>query len=262
MKRCLLLFLSCSLAAMCASVQAPVAGAIRYASGSVYPLLGMSRAFVPGQAIADHVAAAAFGEKAGILAVDGGLEIVDYSGQRLSRFDGDSSQAVLAMQATPSWAIAWLPASNTIVTFTGGTWRTTALTTPLPGTVVSARVVSQDTAHLLLREGAQIFEDTVGLASGNVLLQRLLPDVKAPAAYLADGLVYQDGDSLVFATAGAKTTVRFATPVAGFEQMSAQALHATDGTSGTQWAIALTRANGLLVSEIPVAAVTVAGGAR
>ncbi len=264
MSRSLLLFAAFATLALGTTIQTPRNGAVRYADATVYPLLGVSRAFVVGQPLLNHASATAFCDRAGIVAVEGGLAIVDVSGTILSRWDGDSQGSILSIQDAPLQAIAWLPSSNTIVTYAEGSWRGIAVSSPLPGTVLAIRRASKDTAHLLLSEGQPVFEMTVGLASGNALLQRLLAEVKAPVTYLGDGWLYQDDDSLVFEStaAGKRSTVQFSGTAASLEQMADDALHLTESSTGAHWMLEITPKGGLALSQLPVPAVTMAGGLR
>lgn len=250
-----------------ASIDAPRAGTVHYANGSVYPMFGLSRSLIAGYPLASGVYAAAFSDRTGIVAVESGLNVLDFSGAVSSHLDTDSQHAVLAIATDPSYAgacaVAWLPASNSLASFAAGAWRTTVLADPLPGAVIAVRCASKDTAHLLLAEGEQVFELTVGYASGHILLQRLLPEAKLPATYLADGLLFQDGEWLVYQSISAgKKTLRFNGHIDAFEQMSAEAVHATGDKSASNWMLELTRSKGIGISELPAAPLSLAGDAR
>lgn len=264
MSRSLLLLVAFSTFALGTSIQTPRNGAVRYPDASVYPLQGVPRSLIVGQPLVRHASATAFCDRSGIVAVEEGLAIVDISGTVLSRWDGVSQGSVLSIQHEPLQAIAWVPESNSIVAYREGSWNIVHLVTPLPGNVLAIRRASKDTAHLLLSEGSQVFEMTIGLASGRALLQRLLSEVKAPASYLADALLYQDGDSLVFEnTAAARTaTVQFSGTADTFEQMSDVALHLTDNRTGAHWMLEVTPKGGLVLSQLPLPSESTAGGRR
>ena len=258
---CLFLFAGWRLAVGASAVQAPRAGAVRLADGSVYPILGVPGAYVRGPKIAGGTIGSAFADNSGILAVADGLQIVDTTGAAVSRFDCDSTGAVLHAGNENS-ADAWLPGGNTIITFAAGAWHSTALTANLPGAVLDLRRVSKDTVHILVSEQGAVAELTVGLASGNLLMERTLAGVKAPAVYTGDGILFSDGESLVYQTPSGARTQHFPGQVSSFEQISATGARLSEQGAATQWVVETASAHGLSMSQLPALPTTVAGGAQ
>lgn len=243
--------LLCLAASGFGQINAPRVGLVRYADLTVRPVYGLPASFVLGQPVATGVTAACFSDNGGILVSGGQIRVISPAGSTLAEEIG-SSDAVVGIENSLASAVAFLPASNTLLHFDGKEFHRTEISGPLPGSVLSLRA-GAETASLLVENDRAVSEITIALSSGNILSENFLPGVQAPAAYVGTLVAYRDERGLeLVAPNGAPRAFPFACSGSiSFENMASNWLHLACPVSGQQWALQVPPKR-LHLSELPL----------
>jgi hypothetical protein len=232
-----------------AQVNAPRVGFVRYADSTVRGIYGLEASFLVGQPVAHRVDAASFSGDAGILSRDGQIEILTAAGTVFAATAGERN-ALVGIGGSLSTAIAWLPEPQMLRHFDGAKFESTEVLAVLPGKALCVRS-NGETASLLIESDHSISEITISLSSGNILSENFLPGVQAPAAYVANSIVYVAEHGLqVRGQDGTLRTLAFA-PVENvtFECIAGDWLHIA--TANQQWALHVLPKR-LHLSELPL----------
>jgi hypothetical protein len=177
-----------------AEVNPPRVGFVRYADATVRIIYGVEASFLVGQPVQSQVNAASFSDNAGILSRNGQIEILTAAGT-VSAATAGEHDALVGIDGSLSTAIAWLPGAQTLKRFDGASFQSIEVPAALPGKVLCVRADGEDAA-LLVESGHSVSEITISLSSGNILSENFLPGVQAPAAYVANFIVYADEHGL------------------------------------------------------------------
>jgi hypothetical protein len=232
-------------------INAPRVGVVRYSDLTVRPVYGLPASFVVGQPLSSAVTAASFSDNGGILVSGGRIRVIRPDGSTLAEEPG-SADAVVGIEKSLASAIAFLPASNTLLHFDGKEFHRTELSSPLPGSVLSLRA-GAETASLLVEHDGAVSEIIVTLSSGNIFSESFLSDVRAPAAYFGIFIAYRDELGLELEAAnGARQSLPFlCTGSISFERMASNSLKAGCPATGQEWALQLSPKR-LYLSELPL----------
>ncbi len=237
MYRAFLILLSLSVVSL-AQVNAPKIGFVRFVDTTLRPVTGVAASFIVGQPLLQAVDSASFGSAGGILSSSGKLELEDQNAQAVAQ-DAAEPGAIVGIGDSLDTAIAWLPVSGTLARYDGAKFIRTVLPAALPGKVVAIRMKGQN-AELLVESDTSISAVTVSLADGNLLEQRFLSGVKAPAIYAGSSILFLDQHALVLQSAsGAQQTIELGAHLDNvqFQSMSESWIHISDSQS--DWALEL-----------------------
>ena len=251
---------------LAAQITAPKPGLVRYPDGSVRAAHGLAGSLVPLVPSLGNATAIAFSDAGGLWATAGSVELVGPDNKITARYESGDSAPLLNMDRDPRTAVAWLPASNTLITWNGNAFlKTEVYSGTLIGAVTSVSLVSPKTARFLLSSDAGVVSAaTVSLASGALLSCDILPGVRGPAFQFGSYVLSIDDLGLeIDSLSGNRRTVplpegSFATHTFSAERMSGAWIHLFSSSDPRQWALNLTDTEASL-SLIP--AVT-EGGAR
>jgi hypothetical protein len=237
-----------------AEVNAPRVGFVRYADATVRSIDGVEASFVVGPPVQFQVDAASFSGGAGIWSRNGQIEIVTAAGTVSASIAGER-EALVGIDGSLSTAIAWLPETRVLRSFDGARFHSTEVLAALPGKALCVRS-NGEAASLLVESDGAVSEITISLSSGNILSEDFLPAVQAPAAYVANFIVYanerglqireQDGTLRTLPFHLGENTV--------FERMAGNWLHIETG--GQPWALQVLPKR-LQLSELPLPAMAV-----
>jgi hypothetical protein len=242
-----------------AQVNAPQVGFARFTDGSVRPVLGVPASFVVGRPARHSVDAASFSDVGGILSEQGHIRLVGTDGSSVGdQFTGDR-EAVVNIDGTLSTAVAWLPASHSILRWDGAGFDKTDLPDSFSGKVIGIRLEGEYAKVLVLAEKA-VSEVTVSLQSGNVESIRVLPGVGRPALQQKSFLVFSEENGIqVEGSDGVRRSLALngvvdANDVA-MERMASDWLHLWSARLRQDWALHITPTL-LDISQLPSAAAT------
>jgi hypothetical protein len=233
----ILLCLLCLAALGFGQINAPRVGLVRYSDLTVRPVYGLPASFVVGQPVAAGITAAAFSDNGGVLVSDGRIRVISPDGSTLAEEIG-SPDAIVGIDNSLASAVAFLPASNTLLHFEGKEFRRTEISGSLPGSVLSLRA-NAETASLLIENERAVSEIRIALSSGSILSENFLSGVQAPAAYLGNFVAFRDERGLeIQAPNGTPQALPLACPSEiSYERMAGNWLHITCAASAQQWAL-------------------------
>jgi hypothetical protein len=249
--------------ALCAQVNPPWLGYARFADHTLRPVYGLPSSFIVGQPALNSVDSASFCDRGGVVSTPGHIRVFDLAGSPVGDYTSTEPHPVLNIGRKLSTAMAWLPAAQQILRFDGSSFVMTPVPVSLPGPVTSIHL-SGETADLLVNEAGAVAEVKLSLANGNIVSERLLPGVKAPAVYFSNFVVFRNGQDLEIQPAdgvpnGPSQSVRLPSGVAlSLEHMSDRYLHLI-AKSGQHWALHVD--GSLHLSELPAAPKTTAPAA-
>lgn len=219
-----------------AEVNAPLVGVVHYSSdATLRPVLGIPASFVAGPSIITGVHGASFSEGGGIVVAADALEIVDKAGHLLASAPCSDSDPILNVADSVSTAVAWLPESRLLASYSDGAVQLTTVVANLPGRVVALRKQGTAAALLVLETGTAA-EVLIDLATGNVVGENAIAEVTAPAIYVPEGILFCGAHGL--ALRDSLGSIRELNPdlqVTRFERMATDWVHAS--TSDGEFAI-------------------------
>ena len=210
-----LMFASAAAVAQQNPVSAPVVGTVRDAAGGLRAVVGIAGNFIVSEASISKAVSAAFSATAGLVKTDSSLLVLDASGQVVNRYDAPAGPALFAFDPSGAPALAYSsgmlsriePGGLTAVNWTGD--------------AVSIAMADQNSAWAVVRREAALWKIRIDLASGNVMGESLLVDVRGPVMLLAGGdlLFTRDNDVVVRDAGGVERMVPEAFDVDSFEPM-------------------------------------------
>ncbi len=217
MTRRLAAFALCLSAALAQSaVEAPRAGCLRGADGTLRPVCGIAGALLAGAPAAWGVVSAACSDSLALVKTDRSIEVRDSGLELLARWDAPSGAALFALPRTGQAGFAYFPASGQLVQVDAQSPPRPVLGSQSLGGNVLA-IASPDPLHLIA-----VVADTpeprlvrISVTDGTIESQTPLGDVATPWALLNDGTaVFADGAALVIRPPGAAVE-RMAVPAMG-----------------------------------------------
>jgi hypothetical protein len=249
MLRCL--FLSLCLAGLTqAQVNAPRIGFARFGDGSLRAVYGLQASFVLGKPVLQSVTAASFSDDGGLVATPGHIQLLSRDGSVVSDCESTDPAPVLNMDGDGSTAVAWLPASQTILHWEQGMCQSVSLPAPLTEHVTSISVAGHVAKLLAIQDNA-VSEIAIGLDSGNRISERFLPDVKAPGIKQKGMVLFRGENGLeLISPAGAHETVPLSAPDLQIERIAADWIHLSSRKTNQHWVLHLTGPKPHL-SELP-----------
>ena len=206
------LYLTAALAQ--SGVQAPRAGCLLGANGSLRPVYGVAGAFLADVPATTGAISAACSDSLALVKTATSLEVRDASLQLLAQWDAPPGAALFALPRTGQTAFAYYPATGELVQVGPQSAPRTVLDSESLGGDALA-IASPDALHLIAvvagTPGPRLAR--ISVADGVVQTQTPLEDVAAPLALLSDGtVVFADGVGLVIRPPGAAVQ-RLAQPV-------------------------------------------------
>ena len=233
-----------------AEVNAPRVGYVRAADQTIRPLYGLPASFILGKPVLRSAVGAGFSNEGGLVALDGKIQLLGPDASLIAEYATPDSHPVLHIEDQPSTAIAWLPSSQTILRFDGSAFVATSLSGPLPGTVSSIRLVGNN-AELLFANAGTVTQVAVALDSGNIISQRLLPSVEAPAFQYGSFVIFKDAEGLEIEAADAsRRTLPLPSRTISIESIAAGWVHIGSSDATQSWILHLTGTE-LELSELP-----------
>lgn len=174
-----------------AQVQVPQLGSVRCGDGSVRPVYGVPAVFVLGKPLLTDAVSASFSEKGGIVATIDTVRLIDASGRTLNDVKTMDPGAVVGIYLDLTSALAWLPASSSLLYWQDEAFHLTTLPFPLIGQVTSVYREGSQAVLLVTENNHSVSRNEVSLSSGEITSVRLLPNVTGPAfstgSYLLSG---------------------------------------------------------------------------
>jgi hypothetical protein len=223
---------------------------VRCRDGAVYVVYGLHANFVFGERAFSLAQAASFSDQGGLVASDGRLMLIggDATVQG-SYFEGEASP-VLNMDGDASSAVAWLPRQSELLVWSGSQF--TAIPIPLAGLVDSLRIVSANSAELLVLESdSSVVQVTVSLPDGVVTDIRAIPGASGSAFYQQSFLLFHDANGLeVQAPNGSLRTLAITQSDLHFERVGTDWVHISSATAQRDWVLHL-NAGVVELSELP-----------
>jgi len=198
------------------AVEAPRAGCLLGADGSLRPVHGIAGALLAGAPAASAVISAACSDSLALVKTEDALEVRDGGLALLARWDAPSGAALFSLPRTGQTGFAYFPSTGKLVQVDAQSPPRPVLDSQSLGGNVLA-IASPDLLHLIA-----VVADTPGprlvrisVAGGAVESQTPLEDVASPLALLSDGTVlFADGAGLVIRPPGAALQ-RMAQPAIG-----------------------------------------------
>lgn len=224
-----------------AQLSAPQAGNVRYANGSVHAVYGFDANFIIGPSWA-KASAAAFSKQGGILASSSEIELLRSDGSIAGIYASSEPHPLLDVGENLKTAIAWLPASNTLLWWSGSGFQATQLAGTLPGTATS--IESNGVTATLLVSGptGTVLRVKLALATGDITSTGEIPGARGPAFAQNGYIVFRNNEGLAIEQAnGDIRTLPFPAPDFAIERMSSDWLHIHSAGMHQDWALHLTR---------------------
>jgi hypothetical protein len=241
-----------------AQVKAPPIGIARLADGSVRTLFGLPENVVVDKHNLGSFDAASFSDQAGLVAKGGRIQLVNTIFTALGEYESGEQQPLLNVDGGASSAIAWLPASQSILFWNGESF-VAKVVNGLDGSLqaTAVRVANGKRTQLLLTnaQGA-VFEASIAMETGNVVSLRSLPGITGAAFWQGSNIFFRDANGLAVMSAnGAVRTVgAVGTGALAFDHIASNWLLVTSRSENRMWAL---HVNGdqVAMSEVPVPAV-------
>jgi hypothetical protein len=231
----------------------------RYADGAIRPIFGVPGNLIAGARRELSGSVASFSKAGGLVCAAGHITLVGPDGATLADFATVESP-VLHIGDSLNTAIAWLPASQTLVRWTGTEFLSTPVNVGPPGVAVYVEYQSSNTAQLLLSgNDGSATQVEVSLNSGDVQSAVGLGGVTGPLGEESGYLLFHDQHGLQVRSAAGQIETLPATAVdLAMERMSAGWVHIFSRSSKRDWALHLTQ-SGATLFELPQAAAPLQG---
>ncbi len=240
------LLLSLALAStLDAQVSAPSPGLARNGAFPIQTIYGVAGSLVANPSMLGSADALAFADCFGIIAAGGQVKLLRSNGSDLGHFETRENHPVLNLDSDPASAVAWLPASHSLLWWVNNQWQQAAIDgLPEGAAVTSLARDSADSARLILSQtGSSALAVTISLPQASVTSIDLLPGVRGPAFQFGSKLIWADEQGLVIASAAGPVEHTLPLPAAGLfsaERMSSQWVHLYfPAGGGTHWALHL-----------------------
>jgi hypothetical protein len=237
-----------------AQLSAPRIGVVRYANHTVRVVYGVPSNFVIADQMLDSADAISFSNSGGLVAKDGKV-LIFASGQRtaLGEYAGVAGLPVLNMDGGLTTAVAWLPANNALLHWTGQSFAATEVAPGvITGSVSSLRLSGPETVELLATQpGGEVLKSSVSLQTGNLISSDVLPGVRGPAFLQSNFVVFHDDEGLEIESAsGVRHTLPLAAGDLAVQRMSNDWLHVSSPGTKQDWALHLSN-TALDLSALP-----------
>src|SRR5579884_2090045 len=223
-----------------AQVTTPPVGIGRFSDASVRNVYGLPQNLIVDSNTLGSFDAASFSDHAGLLAANGHIQLVQPDFTVVGEYDSAESNVLLNVDAGPDSAIAWLPASQSLVHWDGTQFIATAVNGLDPSLRATAvRVQHRRKAQLLLVDsGGSVFEAGISLKTGDVLSLRVLPGVYGNAFWQGSDVLFEDASGLERMTSdGSVQTIGATAQDASFSRISSSWILVTSSSQGRTWAL-------------------------
>ena len=160
-----------------AQLNAPRAGLARFADQRLRIVRGIPSSLIVDRVPLGTATAASFSDYGGLIAENGNIELVSAAGSLIAVYESAGHAPVLNVDGPLSTALAYLPSTQTLLTWDGTAFAHISLPGVAPqGQVTSIRRGNGETAHLLVSHAdASVSEIVVSLRTGNVSGEDYLP---------------------------------------------------------------------------------------
>jgi hypothetical protein len=256
MRKVTVVLLVLAVAAGAASMppQAPQAGIVREADGSLRPLYGLPGNLIRGGPLpAEGVIAASFSNEAGLVLIPGALKLLSLDGTEQGSYKTGEQNAILSISGPADTAIAWIPSDRTLVRWTTGRFKKTSLEgLSLPGAVIDAQTQSGDAIDLLVRTEPAAFERVrLSMPDTRITAARTYAGITGSALIEGSSLVYQDASGIKAETPnGSVEMVPAPEPGLKFARAASGWVHARSESTRREWMLHLEGPR-LTLTEIP-----------
>lgn len=230
-----------------AQVSAPQVGVVRYATGDVYPVLGVAGNYLVGSPLCSSAEAVAFSDLGGLLLRQGTLFLVDSNLKQVAAFEIKTPDLVLGIEDDPLTAIAWSPATQALVFWNGQTFSSISAGGSVPEGVFHVRR-DKRTATLLSRSPSGAVEETqIDLESGAFLSRSSLAGLEeAPP----ESTIFRHAKHFLFAAhgqlvivspdTGTRKTFPLRSADLRFERASNSTVHLHSASTNRDWLLQFT----------------------
>lgn len=231
-------------------IHTPQAGFIRCADGTVKAVYGVPGAFVLGRPILGSVVSSSFSEQGGIVATRDAIRVLDAIGNPVAEFSSADSGALVDMETGASSAIAWLPASLSLLSWDGKAFHETQMGAPVAGQVIAVRL-AQGAAVLTVLDQDAVSEQTIALNSGYLLSVHFLAGVHAPVMQVGTSIVFRGERALEIDGPAGHQSLDFPLQEIRLERMSSRWIHILSTNSRRHWALHVTARGDSELCELP-----------
>ena len=239
---------------------APRIGVVREPDGSVRPLLGLPANLIVGEPLSiDPALAAAFSDQAGLLLLNGRLELISLDGSMISSYPTGDITAILDIAGGPDTALAWLPSTGKFVRWDGRRFIDSPFdASRLGGSIRAVRLLDSAHAELLVAHADTLERIYISIADGSLVRSEPLPEAGESAFQTDSFLLFHDAFGLALrGPDGVMRTLPIPETDLLFEKSGKHWLHIISPSGARQWMLHLDPHNPVL-SELPGAPVAAA----
>lgn len=241
----------CLAATLQAQINAPKVGVARYSGGQVRTIYGLEANFIVGEQMSTMADAISFSDSGGLISRGGHILLTARDASVIADYDSGETAPVLNLDGALATAIAWLPTHHALLHWNGKSFVLMPVTSGIFEKVTSLRMLSPNSARLLLATADSILEATISLDTGFLISINPLPDVRGPAVQQHSFLVFHDQQGLEIAAAdGTLRTLSLPESDLTIERMSSDWLHLSSATTKRDWALHLTN-TAVHLSQLP-----------
>jgi hypothetical protein len=256
MRKAIVILSAVAVVARAASMppQAPQAGIVREADGSLRPLFGLPGNLIRGGPLpAEGVIAASFSNEAGLVLIPGALKLLGVDGTEEGLYKTGEGEAILSVSGQADTAIAWMPSDRMLIRWETGRFKTTSLESfPLPGPVIDVQVQSSDAIDLLVRAEPAAFERLqLSMPDRRITATRTYTGITGSALMQGSSLVYQNASMInTESDSGSVNMVPAPEPDLTFARAASGWVHAKSESTHREWMLHL-EGSRLTLTEIP-----------
>lgn len=232
---------------------APRIGVVREPDGSIRPLLGLPANLIVGEPLSiDPALAAAFSDQAGLLLVNGRLELISLDGTVIGSYPTGDTNAILDIADGPDTALAWLPSAGKLVRWDGHRFMDSAFdASRLGGSIRAVRLLDSAHAELLVAHADTLERIYISIADGLPVRSEPLPEAGESAFQTDSFLLFHDAYGLALSGPdGVIHTLPIPETDLVFEKSGKHWLHISSALAARQWMLHLDTHNPVL-SELP-----------
>lgn len=232
---------------LAAQLSVPKVGTFRYPDGSLHSVQGLSANMIVFDLPVDSSQAASFSDYGGLVSQSGVIRLLgaDFSvlGEYQAAGDDGNAKPVVGISGDLTSALAWLPASHTLLHWNGSQFDALELAAgEIEGEVTDVECVALRQARLLvLHQDGSVSAVTFSLRTGGLVNSELLPGVRGHAFNQGFLVLYATDRELVVDNLNTyRRSVAFPAPDVVMERMSNSWVHLYSAKLQQHWAVHLT----------------------
>jgi hypothetical protein len=215
---------------------------MRDAADSLRPVYGIAGNFLVGDPVAIRIISAAHSGSYGWVKTSSTVAVIDKAGAIVATSTVADGPALFAFTRTGEPALAYLAASNQLLTWKAGAFTAVFFDAAILAANRVLAITAPDSGHaaMIVQRDDGLWDVRVQLATGEIDAQATLLGVTAPVLMFASGdLVYSDADGIVLRkTDSSERHISVRLPASfAFQQMGEGWLQLQDLAGGQQFTI-------------------------